>query len=64
MDELSNCHLISSRSNGLFKSRLAFNASPSSCLIDTWGRMAMHGAGHWCSSRSEVKNLAICVSTL
>lgn len=56
MDELSNSHLISSRSNRLFKSRLALDTNPSSCLIDTWGRMAMHGAGHWCTSRCEFKN--------
>jgi len=45
VDELSNCHLISSRSNGSFKSRLALDANPSSCVIDTCGRMAVHGAG-------------------
>lgn len=56
MDELSNGHLISSRNNGVLNPRLALDANPSPCLIDTWGRMAMHGAGRWCMSRSKVKN--------
>jgi len=56
MDELSDCHLISSRNNGVLESRLALDANPSTCLIDTCGRMAKHGAGYWCTSRSKVKN--------
>ena len=63
MDAMSSCHLISSRNNGLFESRLLLDANPS-CLIDTGRRIARHEAGHWRTSSSEVKSEAICTSTL
>jgi hypothetical protein len=47
-----------------FKSRLALDVNRASCLIDAWGSVAMHEAGHWHTSSSEVKNQAVCMSTL